>query len=97
MKSEEKRKEIMRKAPELNKGISMNETRIYVNADYTQKQRERNKELRTEKQRRTNEGEENLAIRNGIIVVMKPRAGDRGNHQTGGASVQMTGARARDA
>ena len=83
VKSEEKKKEIIRKAPELNKGVTINDKRIYVNSDYTQKQREKNKELRAEKQKRMNEGEENLVIRNGKIVSLKSKQSGRLRDDTG--------------
>ena len=83
VKSEEKKKEIIRKAPELNKGVTINDKRICVNSDYTQKQREKNKELRAEKQKRMNEGEENLVIRNGKIVSLKSKQSGRLRDDTG--------------
>jgi hypothetical protein len=73
IKKEEKRKEILRKAPELNRTVADEKKRIYINPDYTQKQREQYKALREEKKRRIDAGEENLAIRNGKIVTVKPR------------------------
>jgi hypothetical protein len=73
--TEEKKREIMRKAPELNLGVTEAKNKIYVNHDLTQKQREKNKELRAELARRTGEGEENLAIRGGKIVTVKKQEG----------------------
>ena len=76
VRSEERKKEIMKKAPELNKGITDNVKKVYVNNDYnhyTLKQRQLYKELSAEKQRRTEAGEKNLVIRNGKIVIWKGR------------------------
>ena len=84
VRGEEKKKEIMRKAPELNKDKAHGDTRIYINHDFTQKQREKNKTLRNEKQRRTEAGEQNLVIRNGKIVTAKPGPKPL-NHSGGGA------------
>jgi hypothetical protein len=75
MKSEEKKREVLKKAPELNRGVQADK-RVYVNPDHTQKQRDEHKSLKEEKKRRTDAGEENLAIRHGKIVVVKPRSED---------------------
>lgn len=90
VKSEEKKKEIMKKAPELNKGITDSVKKVYVNNDFTQKQRQAYKELRAEKLRRTEAGEKNLMIRNGKIVIWKNKTdesskGDSGNLAGGGS------------
>jgi hypothetical protein len=81
VKSEDKKKEILRKAPELNANVRDQAKRVYINPDYTQKQREQQKKLRDEKKRRTDAGEQNLAIRNGKIVQLKPRAANDGENQ----------------
>ena len=81
VKNHDKKKEIVRKAPELNRNVADKDKRVYINHDYTQKQREKYKALREEKWRRTREGEQNLVIRNGKIVVFKPGGG--GQQQSG--------------
>ena len=68
LKSEE---QILKKAPEVNKNLKSNDKKIYINSDFTPKQREQNKILRAEMKRRTEEGEEDLTIRHGKIVVWK--------------------------
>jgi hypothetical protein len=95
VKSEDKKKEILRKAPELNANIRDQAKRVYINPDYTQKQREQQKKLRDEKKRRTDAGEQNLAIRNGKIVQLKPRAANDGENQGkpgGGGDANAEGA-----
>ena len=73
MKSEQKRKMVLKKkSPELNKNVPI-EKRIYVNQDFTKKQREANNALRDELKRRTKDVEENLSIRGGKIVKWKPK------------------------
>ena len=47
--------------------------RIYVNHDFTKKQRENYKLLREELKARTLKGEKNLAIRGNRIVTIKPK------------------------
>ena len=73
MLSEQKKKMVLKKAPELNKNVPI-EKRIYVNQDFTKKQREANKalrdELRAELRTRTETGEQNLAIRGGKTVTL---------------------------
>jgi hypothetical protein len=83
LKREEKKREILRKAPELNRNVPEERKRIYINPDHTQKQREQHKALREEKKRRTQAGEENLAIRNGKVVTIKPRQDGIGAEQRG--------------
>ena len=51
--------------------MKSSDKKIYINPDYTPKQREQNKELRAEMKRRMEEGEEDLTIRHGKIVVWK--------------------------
>jgi hypothetical protein len=91
LKSEEKKKEILKKAPDLNKNVRDQAKRIFINPDYTQKQREQQKKLREEKKRRTDEGEQNLAIRNGKIVQVKPRAIDGQENAGVGADANAGG------
>ena len=76
VKNEEKKKEIMKKASELNKGKAQSATRIYINQDLTKTQREKHKALRDELKERKQKGEENIAIRNWKIVTLQPRDKD---------------------
>ena len=93
VKSEEKKKEILRKAHELNSSVTDSKKKVYINSDYTQKQRETYKALRAEKHRRTEEGEQNLVIRNGKIVVGKPRQEGKSLHGTPGSTDTTRGER----
>ena len=78
--NERTREDILRKAPELNKGISENRKKIYINPDYTMRERERNKALRDELKRRRANGEEDLVIR-GSQIVVKKKAGDTSHRE----------------
>ena len=63
------KREILRFAYKLSKISKWSS--IYVSPDYTRKEREANKVLRNELRRRKENGEENLSIRNGKIIVKK--------------------------
>jgi hypothetical protein len=69
MNNEDKKREAVKKSPELNAGVTEPNKRVYINHDYTPRQRQKYKELKEEKQRRTDQGEENLVIRNGKVMV----------------------------
>lgn len=73
LKTEERKKEILRMAPKskINQGKTENRKKHFINADYTPKEREENYKLRMEKKQRTDRGEEDLIIRNGKIVKKK--------------------------
>lgn len=81
VKSIEKKKEIIKKAHEINVGITDKNKRIYINPDLTPKQREKNRELRAELSRRVQGGEVNLAIRGGKIVTWKKQDRQRSDEQ----------------
>ena len=49
-------------------------TKIFVSTDKTPKERETENQLRAELQRRKDEGEENLIIRNGKILLFRQPA-----------------------
>ena len=70
---EERKQLILRKAPQLNQGKTDPKEKVYVNADYTPKQRQKRRELREELERRRAGGEQNLAIRNWAVVTVTPR------------------------
>ena len=67
------RREIPRPAYKLSKIPKW--SNIYVSPDYTHKEREANKILREELKRCKENGEVNLGISNGMIVVKQPRSG----------------------
>ena len=67
------KREILRSAYKLSKTPKW--SNIYVSPDYTRKERETNKVLREELKRCKENGEVNLGIRNGMIVVKQPRSG----------------------
>ena len=72
VKTEAMKKQIIMGARDLNMGVPFNK-RIYVNQDFTKKQRETYRNLRAEKKRRTDNGEENLVIRGEKIVTLTPK------------------------
>lgn len=88
IKTEKKKLDIQRKAPELNKDMTNKEDRIFINPDYTRKEREAHKKLREEMKKRTIEGETNLAIRKGKIVTLKQRSDDRNRGEAIGGGVR---------
>lgn len=65
------KKEVLRKAPQINSGTPTAQERVYINPDLTSKEREQEKVLRKEKKERESKGEKDLVIRNGKIVVRK--------------------------
>eukprot|EP00745_Piridium_sociabile_P001016 TRINITY_DN10638_c0_g1_i2.p1 TRINITY_DN10638_c0_g1~~TRINITY_DN10638_c0_g1_i2.p1 ORF type:complete len:318 (+),score=67.76 TRINITY_DN10638_c0_g1_i2:392-1345(+) len=77
VESVEAKREILRNAYSLNKGVTDQAKRIYINPDLTPTERQKNKELREELKRRIGEGEINIGIRGGKIVSVKwsPRPG----------------------
>lgn len=66
--SEKKKKEILKNAAKLNEGQKDQKKKIYINADYTPKERETFRALRAEKREREEKGEKDLIIRNGKIL-----------------------------
>ena len=76
----EQKSEILRNARKLNQGVAEQKNRIYINQDYTPTERQRNKTLRDELKRRTDDGERDIGIRGGRIVSVKwsPRPGQGG-------------------
>ena len=73
--SQEKRMQILTNNKDLKLVTEDNEIiTIYVNTDKTPKQRTAEKELRKEKKRREDAGEENLVIRNGKIQTFRGTA-----------------------
>ncbi|MCP3849729.1 MAG: hypothetical protein GY694_05765 [Gammaproteobacteria bacterium] len=62
--SEEARNNIIKNAVKVNKKGTANTDKIYINPDYTNKEREMNKKLRQELKERTEKGEDNLMIKN---------------------------------
>ena len=79
IKTEKKKQEIHKKAPELNREVRDKDKRVFVNPDYTKKERETHKMLRDEMKKRIENGEQNLAIRQGKIVTLRPRISDKPN------------------
>lgn len=79
--SEEKKWRILKKTKELNKNKDEKERKkwIYINPDYTTKQREENKALREEMRRRKEGGEKDLIIRKGKIVQLDPKEREERN------------------
>lgn len=77
LKNENMKREILKKAPSLNVDVPF-EKRIYINQDYTKRQREAHKVLREELKVRIKNGETNLGIRGGKIVKLPPNS-ERGN------------------
>ena len=77
LNSEKKKREIMKKAPSMNEKVPL-EKRVYINQDYTKRQREAHKALRDELKDRQRKGEKNIAIRGKQIVkvIPKPRTVD---------------------
>ncbi|XP_070196725.1 uncharacterized protein [Littorina saxatilis] len=73
IRNEEKKKEIMRKAPTLNRGTNDRNKKVYINHDQTPMQRQKYKDLRVELDQRAAAGEKNLVIRQGKIVERKTR------------------------
>ena len=65
--TEEAKKEILIKAATINRN-SDSKNKIYINPDYTAKEREIFRNLRQELKERSGKGEKNLIIRNGKIV-----------------------------
>ena len=66
------KREIMRNAYKINKDVKDQKNRMYINPDYTPAEREKQKELRAEIKRRTQEGERDLKIRGDKIVQVRP-------------------------
>ena len=65
--NEETKKELLSKAANINRN-SDSKNKVYINPDYTAKEREIFRHLRQELKERTGKGERNLIIRNGKIV-----------------------------
>jgi len=63
---------IMKGRFELTKGTTDSKKRLYINQDFTAKERLEQKALRDERTRRIEEGETDLVIRNGKIVKWQP-------------------------
>ena len=74
LKSEDQRMNILRNNKDLKLLEANKSTRIFVSTDKTPKEREEENQLRAELQRRKDEGEENLIIRNGKILLFRPPA-----------------------
>ncbi len=68
VKTEPKQKEILKKAPQLNKQVTDQSRKNYINPDFTPKERELNKRLRAERKERYERGEKDLVIRDGNLV-----------------------------
>ena len=69
VKTEETKKKILSNVSRLNNSKTDPRKRIYINQDYTNKEREQYKTLRAELKDRTDKGEKNLIIRNMRIVT----------------------------
>ena len=68
IKTEEKKREILKKAPQLNTNTTQAKDRVFINPDLTNKEREQERQLRDEKRERERNGEKDLVIRGGRIV-----------------------------
>ena len=73
LKNETLKREVLKKAPSLNVDVPF-EKRVYINQDYTKRQRENHKKLREELKQRLKNGETNLGIRGEEIVKIPPRS-----------------------
>ena len=73
-KSEDQRMTVLRNNKDLKLLEANKSTRIFVSTDKTPKEREAENQLRAELQRRKNDGEDNLVIRNGKILLFRPAA-----------------------
>ena len=82
-KSEEKKREVMKKAPSLNKGVQEQAKKIYINNDETDQERKAGYELRQKlKQKRQDTGDQSWVIRNGEIVQKKENRPTREEEET---------------
>ena len=79
IRSEEKRREILKNAPKMNEKVQDQSKKIYINPDYTPKERELNQALRQERKQRMAQGETDLIIRDGKIMKRKKVQTDRNN------------------
>ncbi len=73
--SEEAKNSIIKNAVKVNKKETANKDKVYINPDYTNKERDLNKKLRQELKERIGKGEENLVIRNWKVVERNPQVG----------------------
>lgn len=80
VKSLDIKKEILKNARELNRGVKTQDKKIYINPDQTPTERQKSRELRQELKRRTGEGETDIGIRGGKIV--KVRWSQKEDHQS---------------
>ena len=71
--SEEKKKNIIKNAYQLNLNVKDPYKRVYINNDLTPMQRDQEHRLRDELRRRKADGETNLKIRSGKIVREEPK------------------------
>ena len=73
------RNQILKNAAKANvKGTKDPKKKIYINMDYTKKEREENKELRDQLRSMSEEERKKVMIKNGRIVKREVPAGDRG-------------------
>jgi hypothetical protein len=72
--TEEKKKYIVKKAPELNAGVTDATKKVFVNNDMTPNERMRFKALREEKKERERNGETDLVIRGEKVVKRKAQS-----------------------
>lgn len=80
LKCEKKKKEILMNSRIINEGVPLQD-RIFINNDYTRKQRLEQKQLRDELKMRKDAGETNIGIRRGEIVTLPEKrlgTGSRG-------------------
>ena len=73
IRSEEKKKNLIKNAYQLNVNVKDPSKRVYINNDLTPLQRDQEHKLREELRRRKAEGETNLKIRNGKIMRDEPQ------------------------
>ena len=73
-KTEEKKREVIKKAPGLNKGVQEQSQKIYINNDETDQERKSGYELRQQlKKKRQETGDQKWVIRNREIVYKRDR------------------------
>ena len=88
--SEIKVRELVKQAREknhlLNPGVQDNKNKMYINRDFTEKEREIRKSLYEEKKFRESKGETNLQIRGTSIVQIAPKPHFRSNQDTNPAT-----------
>jgi len=82
VESEEGKQKILKNMRKLNVGVEAGK-RVFINPDFTPKEREKNKELRAELKQRIDGGEKDIGIRGGKIVQVKwhPRSDLEGQKQ----------------